>query len=87
MEEEKKEEMVLRIQGDSEGGILARPEVNIVIPKGRGIAPKQNLKKPEKSIQLMQQKGMAGLGGKQTSTSKQPDMIAKGTEKPITKKP
>ena len=50
MEEEKKEEMVLRIQGDSEGGILARPEVNIVIPKGRGIAPKQNLKKPEKSI-------------------------------------
>ena len=40
MEEEKKGDIMLNIQGDSEGGIMARPEVNIIIPKGRTVAPK-----------------------------------------------
>ncbi len=38
--------------------------MQLIINNQRNIAPKQNLAKPEKSIQIMQQRGMAGLGTK-----------------------
>lgn len=43
---------------------MSRPQVQLIINNQRNIAPKQNLAKPEKSIQIMQQRGMAGLGTK-----------------------
>lgn len=36
------------------------PAVNLIISGKANLAPKQNLNKPERSIQLMQQKGIAG---------------------------
>ena len=36
------------------------PQVSMIIDKNKNYAPKQNLNRPEKSIQLMQQKGLGG---------------------------
>ena len=36
------------------------PQVSVVIDMKKNYAPKQNLQKPERSVQLMQQRGIAG---------------------------
>ena len=38
------------------------PAVSMIIDKNKNIAPKQDLSKPEKSIRLMQERGIAGQG-------------------------
>lgn len=70
LEEEKQEQVVLNIQADGQDGVFSRPQVQLIINNQRNIAPKQNLAKPEKSIQIMQQRGMAGLGTKTVAKPK-----------------
>ena len=64
LDEMKLEEMkklnggMLNLQlSDGTGG---KPQVNLIVNTQKNQAPKQNLQKPERSIQLMQEKGMAG---------------------------
>lgn len=55
-EEEKKEDINICFNDGSNG----MPVVNMVISGKANLAPKQKMDKPERSIQLMQQKGIAG---------------------------
>lgn len=48
--------MTLKLSDGSSGG----PVVNMMIDTRKNYQPKQDLSKPEKSIKLMQQKGIAG---------------------------
>ena len=41
-------------------GQAGRPLVNLIVNTNKNQVPKQNLQKPERSVQLMQEKGMAG---------------------------
>lgn len=59
MKEESKEPVInLELNENARHGV--GPSVNILIDTRKNLAPKQDLSKPEKSIQLMQQKGIAG---------------------------
>ena len=59
IEEEKKANGgMLNLQLQEGGG--SRPAVNLVVNTMKNQAPKQNLNKPERSIQLMQARGMHG---------------------------
>ena len=51
----------MKIQSDGQDGIATRPAVTLIVQNSRPMAPKQNLQKPEKSIQLMQQRRLGGL--------------------------
>ena len=59
LEEEMKENggMINLQLSDGQAG---RPQVNLIVNANKNQAPKQNLQKPERSVQLMQQKGIAG---------------------------
>ena len=59
LEEEKKlNDGMLNLQlCDGQGSM---PQVSIIVNTNKNQAPKQNLQKPERSIQLMQERGMAG---------------------------
>ena len=59
LEEEKKlNNGMLNLQlSDGQNG---RPQVNLIVNTNKNQVPKQNLQKPEKSIQLMQERGIAG---------------------------
>lgn len=59
IEEEKKANGGMLNLELSKGGGNA-PQVNLMVNVMKNQAPKQNLAKPERSIQLMQQRGMAG---------------------------
>ena len=59
IEEEKKANGgMLNLELSAGGG--GRPQVNLVVNTMKNQAPKQNLNKPERSVQLMQARGMAG---------------------------
>lgn len=58
MEEETKDGMMNLQISDGRGG--GAPQVNLMIDTRKNQAPKQDLSKPERSIQLMQAKGIAG---------------------------
>lgn len=56
-EEESKDPILnLQLNDGKKGG----PSVNILIDTRKNFVPKQDLSKPEKSIKLMQQQGIAG---------------------------
>lgn len=57
------------------------PGVNIMIPQKKSYAPKQDVTKPERSVLLMQQKG---LGGQKAHQPKAP-VAAKGGMQPVKK--
>lgn len=58
LEEEQKRQGLMNLELSS--GIGGGPSVNVLLDPRKNYAPKQNLKKPEKSIKLMQQRGIAG---------------------------
>ncbi len=63
MQEEVKEshKVVMNIQAEGQDGIVQRPSVTLIIDTSKKpIVPKQNLQKPERSVQLMQEKGIGG---------------------------
>ena len=64
------DEMRIEEQKRANGGMLNlqlsagngnRPQVNLIVNTMKNQRPKQDLSKPERSVQLMQQRGMAGL--------------------------
>ena len=58
LEEEQKKGGLMNLELSS--GVNGGPAVNIVLDPKKNYQPKQNLAKPEKSIKLMQQRGIAG---------------------------
>lgn len=54
MKEEQKDSVIMLNLNSGQVG----PNVNIMIDTKKNLRPKQDVSKPEKSIQLMQQKGM-----------------------------
>lgn len=56
MKEESKEQVITLNLNQSGVG----PDVNIMVDTSKCLQPKQDLSKPEKSIQMMQKKGIAG---------------------------
>ncbi|CDW88981.1 UNKNOWN [Stylonychia lemnae] len=81
-DQEESKQIVLTLQEDGAGGIAQRPQVQYIIERKQNFAPKQNLAKPEKSIQLMQQRGIAGLGNTTNQTANTVTMKPKTTSVP-----